>query len=295
MCTFPLLDSLLRSTRVALRPCPRLLFLQTFYLKSIRIYPPPPAIMGRATYATSNIRPKHQLLTSPHPVPELTNRYSILTVYDANDDPTDVSPKQGIIAGPYMNEDQESDKALLTDDLHAEVALRPATRPAKRPASSSSQVKASNEKATTISPVILTTEMTSGRPLRRCEPSMVHARSDDAKPHARSLQSSVAEGRADFEKGGPQARSVTPPRSHLQRTVEMALTERPNALEDKAWDPERVHLWTTPVPTGDDTTDADPHAASAPCISDPGGDHTPLVMLGHNRFPCTHCLYSPEV
>ncbi len=43
-------------------------------------------------------------------------------------------------------------------------------------------------------------------------------------------------------------------------------------IKDKAWDPERVHLWTTPVPTGDDTTDADPHAAGAPHISDPGGD-----------------------
>ncbi len=33
-----------------------------------------------------------------------------------------------------------------------------------------------------------------------------------------------------------------------------------------------MHLWTTPTPTGDDTTDADPHAAGAPCTSDPGGD-----------------------
>ncbi len=137
----------------------------------------------------------------------------------------------------------ESNGALPTDDLHTEVALRPATQPAKRPASNSSRAKASNEKATTISPVILTTETTLGRPLRRCDPSTVHARSDDAKPHARALQPSVAEGRADFGKGGaPQARSVTPPRSHLRRTAEMAPTEHPNALEDKVRDPERVHL-----------------------------------------------------
>ncbi len=167
---------------------------------------PPPPHIGRDFYATSNIWPKRQVPTSlSHPVPESMNRYSILPVYDTNNDPTDTSPKQGIIAGPYMNEDLESDEALPTDHLHAEVALHPTTRPAKRPASSSSQVKASNEKATTISPVILTTETTSGRPLRGCEPSMAHAQSDDTKPHARALQSSVAEGCADFEKGGPQA------------------------------------------------------------------------------------------
>ncbi len=90
--------------------------------------PPPPAITGRAFYATSNIRPTHHLPTSlSHPVPESTNRYSILTVYDANDDPTETTPKQGITAGPYTNEDLESAGALPTDDLHAEVALRPAT------------------------------------------------------------------------------------------------------------------------------------------------------------------------
>ncbi len=48
--------------------------------------------------------------------------------------------------------------------------------------------------------------------------------------------------------------------------------EASTKTEDKARDPERVHLWTTPVSTGDNTTDADPHAAGAPCISDPGGD-----------------------
>ncbi len=103
---------------------------------------------------------------------------------DANDDPTDTSPKQGITAGPYTNEDLESDGALPTDQLHAEVALRPTTQPAKRPASSSSRVKASNEKATTILPVILTMETTSGWPFIGCEPSVTHAQSDDAKPHA---------------------------------------------------------------------------------------------------------------
>ncbi len=90
--------------------------------------PPLPTITGRALYVTSNIQPKRQLPTSLlHPVPESTNRYSILTVYDTNDDPTDTSPKQGITVGPYTNEDLESHGALPTDNLHAKVALRPAT------------------------------------------------------------------------------------------------------------------------------------------------------------------------
>ncbi len=165
---------------------------------------PLPPHIGRDFYATSNTRPtRHSTTSLLHPASESTNRYSILTIYDTNDDPTDVSPKQGIIAGPYMNKDLESNEALPTDDQHAEVALHPTTRPAKRPASSSSRVKASNEKATTILPVTLTTETTSGRPFIGCEPSMAHDRLGDAKPHARTLQSSVAEGRANFEKGGP--------------------------------------------------------------------------------------------
>lgn len=168
---------------------------------------PPPLHNGRVFSTTSNIWPtRHSMTSLLHPVPESTNQYSILTVYDANDDPTDTTPKQGIIVGPYTNEDLESDGALPTDDSHAEVALRPATRPAKHPASSSSRAKASNEKATTISPVTLTTETTSRWPFG-CEPPMTHDRSGDTKPHARALQSSVAEGRANFEKGGPQARS----------------------------------------------------------------------------------------
>ncbi len=135
---------------------------------------PPPHDEGRVFSTTLNIRPtRHSTTSLSHPVSESTNRYSILTVYDTNNEPTDVSPKQGIIAGPYTNEDLESDEALPTDDLHAEVALRPATRPAKRPASSSSQVKASNKKATTTSLVTLMTETMSRRP-SGCDPPMMH-------------------------------------------------------------------------------------------------------------------------
>ncbi len=200
---------------------------------------PPPHDKGRVFSTTLNIRPTCHSPTSPsHPVLESTNRYSILTVYNANNDPTDTSPKQGITAGPYTNEDPESDGALPTDDLHAEVGLNPATRPAKHPAGSSSRVKALNEKATTISPATLTMETTSRRPFG-CEPPMMHNRSGSMKLHACALQSSVAEGHANFGKRGPQARSVTPPRSHLRRTAEMAPTECPpkNAHEDKARDP----------------------------------------------------------
>ncbi len=125
MCTFHLLDGLLHSARmVLLLKMHPLLFLQRLFIKRIRIYPPPPA-MGWVFSTTSNIRPMSPSTTSlSHPVPESTNRYSILTIYDANDDPTDTSPKQGIIVGPYMNEDLESDRALPKDHMHAEVALR---------------------------------------------------------------------------------------------------------------------------------------------------------------------------
>ncbi len=272
MCTFLLLDGLFHLARmVLLLKMHPLLLLQTILYNTHLDIPPSPA-MGRVFNMTSNIWPKRQLPTSiAHPVPESTNRYSILTVYDANNDPTDTSPKQGITAGPYMNEDLESDGALLTNNKHAEVGSNPATRPAKRPASSSLRVKVSNEKATTILPVTLMTETMSRQPFG-CAPLMTHDRSGDTKPHARALQSSVAEGCADFEKGGPQARSVTPPRSHLRRTAETAPTESPNASKDKARDSERVTMRTTPVSTGNNTTDADPHAASAPSTSDPGGD-----------------------
>ncbi len=146
--------------------------------------PPFPA-MERVSNTTLNIRPmRHSMTSLSHPVPESTNQYSILTVYDTNDDSTDVSPKQGITAGPYMNEDLESDGALPTDQLHAEVALRPTTRPAKRPASSSSRVKASNEKATTISPVILTMETTSGGPLGVNPPWRTTDRMTRSRMHA---------------------------------------------------------------------------------------------------------------
>ncbi len=59
--------------------------------------------------------PNHNFFIAP--VSESTNRYSILTVYDANDDPTDTSPKQGIIVGPHTNEDLESDGALPDGSL----------------------------------------------------------------------------------------------------------------------------------------------------------------------------------
>ncbi len=100
---------------------------------------------------------------------------------------------------------------------------------------------------------------------------MTHDRSDDVKPHARALQSSVAEGRADFEKGGPQARSVTPPRSHLRRTAETALTERPNALEDKAQDPEQETMRTTGALTSTTNPRIAPHAAETT-----GRDHSSI-------------------
>ncbi len=46
----------------------------------------------------------------------------------------------------------------------------------------------------------------------RFQAAVTQPRPDDAEPHARSLQSSVAEGRADSGKAGPQAQSVTPAR-----------------------------------------------------------------------------------
>ncbi len=39
------------------------------------------------------------------------NRYSILPIDKTNDEPTGHSPKQGIIVGPYANEDNEDNKA----------------------------------------------------------------------------------------------------------------------------------------------------------------------------------------
>ncbi len=100
---------------------------------------------------TSNIRPTHHLLTYiPHPVPELTNWYSILTVHDANDEPTDPSPKQGIIVGTYTNKNDKDKEAWPPWNVHAEVGLNPATWQAKRLASSSLQVNTADKKVTTI-------------------------------------------------------------------------------------------------------------------------------------------------
>ncbi len=74
----------------------------------------------------------------------------------------------------------------------------PSTKLTKRPASSSSRVKASNEKTTTISSPVLTMETTSGRLLRECEPSMTHDRSDGAEraPSAKtSDQAALLDGK----------------------------------------------------------------------------------------------------
>ncbi len=128
---------------------------------------------------------------------------------------------------------------------------------------------------------------------------MTHDRSGDAKPHACALQSSVAEGRADFEKGGPQARSVTPPRSHLRRTAETAPTKRPNALEDKAWDPEQETMRITGVLTSTANPRIAPHAtetmghdysstvrhAVGKTIAQPVSLHTPPIQPGGVMIP----------
>ncbi len=131
-------------------------FISTDFLsKEHSDIPPPPAITGRDLYATSNIRPKRPSTTSlSHPVTESTNRYSILTVYDTND---------------------------LTLETNDSGCQSPSTKLTKRPASSSSRVNASNEKTTTTSSPILTTETTSGWLPRECEPSTTHARSDGAE------------------------------------------------------------------------------------------------------------------
>ncbi len=80
-----------------------------------------------------------------------------------------------------------------------------------------------------------------------------------------------AETSPDTERNARRLKSKSP-RAEASTKKGATPTRCSDALEDKARDPERVHLWTTPTSTGDDTTDADPHAAGAPCISDPGGD-----------------------
>ncbi len=118
---------------------------------------------------TSNIRPtRHSTTTSiSHPVPESTNRYSILPVEDTNE--------------------------FSLDD----AGCQSPPKPTKRPASSSSRVNASIKKTTTISSPIVTTTHQSRPPLGEFQAAVTHAQSDGAEqaPSANSDQAALPDGK----------------------------------------------------------------------------------------------------
>ncbi len=137
---------------------------------------PPPSRAGQVFSTTSNIWSTHHLSTyNPHPVLESNNRYSILPVEETNE--------------------------LSLDDW----VVRAPPKLTKRPASSSLRVNAADKKTTIISSTTLMAESQSRPSLGRFQAAVTQTRPGGTELHARSLQSSVAEGRADSGKAGPQA------------------------------------------------------------------------------------------
>ncbi len=128
----------------------------------------PPPVSGQVFSTTSNIRPTRQHMTSiPHPVPESTNQYSILTVYDANE--LSLDHDHSSASSDEAEWGAESPQEPTTEDVGMPGSL------AKRPASSSSRVNTSNEKTTTISSPILTTMHQSRPPPGEFQAAVTHA------------------------------------------------------------------------------------------------------------------------